>query len=52
MLKSTASILESFSAVAVMVIFLLMVLTILAGCCLGSVVATEFVRVMQTPIPY
>lgn len=52
MLKSVASILESMSSVAIMALFLLMILIVLTGCCFGSIFATEFAQIMQTPLPY
>ena len=52
MLKSTASILESFSSVAVLLILLLMMLIALAACCFGSLMAMDFMEMLPTPIPY
>ena len=52
MLKTTASILESFSSIAIMLIFLLMLLIALAVGCFGSMMLIDIAEIMLTPIPY
>lgn len=52
MLKDVASILESGTVVLVMVMLFVIIALVFTGCIFSAVAATEFVRVLQTPIPY
>ena len=52
MLRDVASILEAGSAVIVMITLIVIIALVFTGCILSGVVAVEFVRVLQTPVPY